>query len=312
MMMARMADAAVPASRPARREVDGILLLDKPVGLTSNAALQRVKRLFRARKAGHTGSLDPLASGMLPVCLGQATKVSAFLLDADKAYTVTAQFGTATDTADAEGVVIAESALKQVSRDRLEQAMAGLRGEISQVPPMYSALKQGGRRLYELARAGQQVERAPRQVWIRALDIEHFDPSRPVLTVRCSKGTYVRTLVEDLALACGSLAHVAALRRSEVTPFCAGGMVTMEQLEAAGDDLGSLDSLLRPVDEALAGWPAVRLSAADARCLCQGQSVRAADPIIPGRVRLYEPQGRFLGMGEVDSDGRLFPRRLFV
>ena len=185
--------------RRERRSVDGLLLLDKPVGLTSNAALQRVKRLFRASKAGHTGSLDPLASGMLPLCFGQATKVSAWLLDADKTYRVTARFGTQTDTADADGTVVSESQIRTVEREALESALDKLTGDISQVPPMYSALKKDGKRLYELARQGIEVDRPARPVTIRSLDIERFDPGAPVIRVTCSKGTYIRTLVEDLA-----------------------------------------------------------------------------------------------------------------
>jgi len=197
--------------RRERRSVDGLLLLDKPIGITSNAALQRVKRLFRARKAGHTGSLDPLASGMLPLCFGQGTKVSAYLLDADKTYRVTACFGTQTDTADADGSVIAESQVKTVERAALEQALEKLTGDIEQVPPMYSALKKDGKRLYELARQGIEVERPARPVTIRSLAIEVFDPAAPVIRVECSKGTYVRTLVEDLA---GLLGVAASERRT--------------------------------------------------------------------------------------------------
>lgn len=305
------AQTPVPA-RPPRRAVDGILLLDKPVGLTSNQALQRVKWLYRARKAGHTGSLDPLAGGLLPICFGQATKVSAFLLDADKTYTVTAAFGVATATGDAEGEAVAHSPVTAVARDALEAAMAGLQGEIHQVPPMYSALKQGGQRLYALARAGQQVPRAARPVTIHALELLHYDPSRPVLRVHCSKGTYIRTLVEDLAVACGTVGHVLSLHRSQVGPFDGQDMVALPGLLALADDLPALDAQLRPVDTALTGWPALDLGSSEAVSLSHGQPVNAGAGRGPGRVRLYGPGQRFLGIGEVLGDGQVAPRRLFV
>jgi tRNA pseudouridine55 synthase len=295
-----------------RRPVDGILLLDKPIGLTSNRALQQVKRRYRARKAGHTGSLDPLASGMLPICFGQATKVSAFLLDAAKAYTVQAHWGRRTDTADADGQTLEESSVSEVTRDTLEQALELFTGEIEQIPPMYSALKHGGRRLYQLARAGQTVDRPARSVQIHELSIEQFDNCRPVLRVRCSKGTYVRTLVEDLAAACGTLGYVAGLRRLWVEPFVRSSMVTMEQLEAAGDE-AALDRLLMPVDAAIADWASLELGADQAYYLSHGHPVTAVcQGLAPGRVRLYGPEARFLGIGEILGDGRVAPRRLFV
>lgn len=302
-----------PEGRQARRAVDGLLLLDKPTGITSNAALQRVKRLFNARKAGHTGSLDPLASGLLPICLGQATKLSAFLLDAEKTYVVTARFGTRTDTADADGTVVEQSDVTAVSEQQLRAAMAGFRGQIEQVPPMYSALKHGGRRLYELARAGEEVGREPRRVVIHELEIESFDPACPVLRVCCSKGTYVRTLVEDLAGACGTLGHVAALRRTGVGPFTEDQLVSLDAVEAAsaaGEP--ALDALLRPMDEAIADWPAVELGAHEAFYLRQGHAVTGAGRGLTGRVRLYGEGHRFLGVGEALGDGRVAPRRLLV
>ncbi|UCG73450.1 MAG: tRNA pseudouridine(55) synthase TruB [Chromatiales bacterium] len=300
-------------NRKGRRIVDGLLLLDKPTGITSNAALQRVKRLFNARKAGHTGSLDPLASGLLPICLGQATKLSAFLLDAEKTYVVTARFGARTDTADADGTVVEQSDITAVSDTQLREALASFRGEIEQVPPMYSALKHGGRRLYELARAGQEVGREPRRVVIHELEIESFDPTSPVLRVRCSKGTYVRTLVEDLARACGTLGHVAALRRTGVGPFTADQLVTLDMIEAASAaGQASLDALLRPIDEAIADWPAVELGAHEAFYLRQGHAVTGAGGGLTGRVRLYGEGHRFLGVGEALGDGRVAPRRLLV
>jgi tRNA pseudouridine55 synthase len=314
-----MTSRTIRASRVAEsrrkrgRVVDGILLLDKPVGVTSNRVLQQVKRRFGARKAGHTGSLDPLASGMLPICFGQATKLSGFLLDAAKAYTVQAHWGRRTDTADADGDALEESSVTEVARELLEQVLEGFTGEIEQVPPMYSALKHGGQRLYQLARAGQTVERPPRRVRIYGLSILRFDACRPVLQVHCSKGTYVRTLVEDIAAACGTLGYVAGLRRLWVEPFVGSPMASIAQLEAAEDE-AALDSLLMPVDAAIADWASLELGADQAYYLSHGHPVTAAvrHGLTPGRVRLYGPQARFLGIGEVLGDGRVAPRRLFV
>ena len=303
-------------SRPKieRRRVDGVLLLDKPVGLTSNGALQRVKRLYRAEKAGHTGSLDPLASGLLPLCLGEATKMSGFLLDADKAYEVGCRFGARTDTADADGEVVEERPLPDRDPAAIERALAGLRGDIEQVPPMYSALKHDGQRLYKLARAGEVVERPPRPVTIYEFTaLGWTDDATLTLAVRCSKGTYVRTLVEDLGRALGSAAHVAWLRRTAADPFTLeSGVHTLEALEQAfadGGDAG-LDALLLPVDAALADWPKVELGADAAYFLLRGQAVMS--PRVPQDrlLRLYGPGGRFLGIGHVQDDGRVAPKRL--
>jgi len=299
--------------RQERRTVDGLLLLDKPVGLTSNTALQQVKRLFRAKKAGHTGSLDPLASGMLPICFGQATKVSAYLLEADKIYRVKASFGLQTDTADADGTVIAESEIRTVEREALEQAMDRMTGEILQVPPMYSALRQDGTRLYELARQGITIDRPARAITIRSLEIEAFDPAAPVLRVACSKGTYIRTLVEDLAGMLGTVGHVAALRRLAVEPFTRSRLVTMEQVEEAaraGD--GSLDALLIPVDAALVALPAINLNQEQSWSLRHGNPVRVGQSPGAGYCRIYDEQARFVGVGEALRDGRIAPKRLFV
>jgi tRNA pseudouridine55 synthase len=295
-----------------RRDVHGILLLDKPEGITSNRALQQVKRLYNARKAGHTGSLDPLASGMLPLCFGQATKVSHWLLDADKVYEVEMAIGAQTDTADADGAVIDTSDRCRVTPAELKAALAAHIGPIDQVPPMYSALKHQGRRLYELARAGQDVERKPRSVTIFALDVVRFDAERPVLRVHCSKGTYVRTLVETIAAQMGTLAHVVALRRLSLGPFAAADMVSMEQLEAvAGESRAALDALLLPADEALVAFPALELTEAEAFYLRNGHPVGHAPRDFAGLARIYGPGREFLGVGEVLDDGRIAPRRLF-
>lgn len=297
-----------------RRAVDGVLLLDKPVGLTSNGALQRVKRLYRAQKAGHTGSLDPLASGLLPICLGEATKTSGWLLDADKAYEVGCRFGARTDTADADGAVIETRPPPDHDPQALERALAGLRGDIEQVPPMYSALKHQGQRLYKLARAGEEVERPPRPVTIHELTaLGWADDVTLRLAVRCTKGTYVRTLVEDLGRALGSAAHVAWLRRTGAAPYdLDSGLHTLDELErvhAAGGE-AALDALLLPVDSALEGWPRVELGDDAAYFLLRGQAVMVPRAPLDRMLRLYGPGGRFLGVGAVQDDGRVAPKRL--
>lgn len=303
-----------PRPRTAWRDVDGILLLDKPPGMSSNAALQQARRLLRARKAGHTGSLDPLASGLLPLCFGQATKVAGLLLDSDKQYLVTARLGAATTTADAEGEVRERQPVPEPDADRLEAALARFRGPILQVPPMHSALKQGGQRLYELARRGVEVERQPREVTISGLRSLGWRGDLLDLDVTCSKGTYVRTLVEDVASALGTLGHVERLRRTGAGPFRVEGAWTLDQLaslrEAEGE--GGLDRILLRADEALPGWPAVRVGLAERAWLLQGQAVFAAGPA-GAHVRMYGPDGDFLGLGEMSAEGRrLAPVRLMV
>ena len=299
----------------ARRVLDGLLLLDKPTGITSNAALQRVKWLFQARKAGHTGSLDPLASGMLPICFGEATKFAGYLLDADKIYRVQARFGVRTDTGDAEGSPVDTHDRAPVLPAELEQAVAALRGPIQQIPPMYSALKQQGQRLYVLARAGLEVPREPRPVHIHEFTVENDDPLTPVFRVRCSKGTYIRTLIEDLAGRLGTLAHVIALRRLAVEPFGGQAMLTIDQIEAAAGSgaspsLAALDALLHPLEAALPHWPAVELDASAALRVSRGGPVPPPPGHYSGFVRLYAPGQRFLGVGELQPDGLVAPRRL--
>jgi tRNA pseudouridine55 synthase len=298
--------------RGEERRVDGILLLDKPAGLTSNAALQKVKRLYRARKAGHTGSLDPLASGLLPMCLGEATKVSGFLLDADKHYWVSCRLGVRTSTADAEGEVLETRPVTDVTEARLREVMESFKGEIEQVPPMYSAVKHQGQRLYALARQGVEVEREPRRITIHAIELRDFRLPLVEIEVHCSKGTYIRTLVEDMGAALGCGAHVADLRRYGVGPYNASGMVTFEVLEdcLAREGEAGLDRLLLPMESGLSQWPDVRLSVNAAFYLRQGQPVLVPHAPTAGLVRLYEGQRRFLGVGEILDDGRVAPRRL--
>jgi tRNA pseudouridine55 synthase len=299
--------------RRLRRKVDGLLLLDKPSGITSNAALQKLKWLYTARKAGHTGSLDPLASGMLPLCFGEATKFSQYLLGADKTYLVRARFGARTDTADSDGTIVESTAARISDEGTLKRAVQHLTGPILQVPPMYSAVKHQGQRLYELARAGQEVERAARPVEIYSFDIEHFDPVTPMFRIRCSKGTYIRVLIEDLALQLGSLAHVIELRRTSVGAFGEAAMVTLSQcMVAAQEGTDALDALLLPLDQVAGQWPLIQLGSLEAGLLLRGSQVEAPASSAAGMVRLYKEGGAFFGMGEVMSDGRLVSRRLLA
>jgi tRNA pseudouridine55 synthase len=292
--------------------VHGILLLDKPGGLTSNQVLQRAKRVFDAAKAGHTGSLDPLATGMLPICFGAATRVSSYLLGASKSYSVRARLGQATDTGDSHGTVIAESAQPNIDEADVLAVVERYLGDTEQVPPMHSALKHEGKRLYELARQGIEVDRPPRPVSISAIELHSFEWPELEFSVTCSKGTYVRTLVEDIARDLDTLGHVIGLRRTAVEPFLERDMVSFETLEACetkGSE--SLDALLQPVDSPLASWP--RLIVQNELCdrLTHGQAVPALPEWPRSWVRLYDPKEAFFGIGEVETQGRLVPRRIF-
>ena len=299
--------------RSARRAVNGIVLLDKPADFTSNRALQRVRRLYRAEKAGHTGSLDPLATGMLPVCLGTATKVCSYLLDARKSYRVKARLGQSTDTGDAQGSVVGESPEAEFSKEAMEEVLGGFIGEYDQVPPMYSALKHKGQRLYKLARQGVEVPRKPRTVRIYRLKLRSLRSSELQFDVTCSKGTYVRALVEDIAGALGTLGHVRALRRTSVGPFGEVQMVALPALEdLAPEGLEALDRCLLPADSALMSWPRIVVPAALCTPFANGRAA-AAQPDWPrGKVRVYSPEGEFLGVGEVSATGSLLPRRVFA
>ncbi len=295
------------------RPVNGILLLDKPAGVTSNAALQTVKKLYRARKAGHTGSLDPLATGLLPICFGEATKISGFLLDADKDYLVTCKLGERTNTGDAEGEVLEQRPVKGVTEKRVRQAMQEFIGDIEQIPPMYSALKHKGERLYKLARQGVEVEREPRTVTIFGMEMLDFGLPEATFRVHCSKGTYVRTLIEDMGEILGCGAHVIGLRRLGVGPFDDSGMIELGTLQAlAAEGVAELDKLLLPLERGLAHWPDVRLSGDAAFYLRQGQPVLVPNAPTDGWVRIYEGESRFMGMGEILDDGRVAPRRLMT
>ncbi len=284
------------ADRPPRRIVDGVLLLDKPLGLSSNAALQRAKRLLEARKAGHTGTLDPLATGLLPLCFGEATKFAQSLLDAPKRYTATVRFGRATTTGDTEGETVEERPVN-FTGDELLAALAALVGPGLQIPHAYSALKRDGRAYYEYARLGIDVERTPREVEIHSLSLLDWTPPDAVVDVCCSKGTYVRVLAEDLGRSLGCAAHLAALRRTATGAFELGGAVTLADLEAM--DRQARLGLLLPVDAPLAAMPRAELPAASAAALACGQRPSSALP--PGRYRAYGPDGGFLGTAEADG-----------
>ncbi|HEC07804.1 MAG TPA: tRNA pseudouridine(55) synthase TruB [Thiolapillus brandeum] len=300
--------------RPRGRNVTGILLLDKPLGITSNAALQEVKHLFKAQKAGHTGSLDPLATGLLPLCFGNATKISAFLLDADKRYRVRVRLGETTSTGDAEGEIIESHPANHITRDQVQDVLADFTGEISQLPPMYSAVKHNGQRLYKLARQGIEVEREARNITIYDLQLLNFDAPEFDLLVHCSKGTYVRTLAEDIGKALGVGAHVVALRRTLVGPFDEEGMVSMETLQQVSEEKGlhGLDQLLLSMDTGLNHWPAVHLGADSSFYIKQGQPVQVPKAPTEGYVRIYGADEHFIGVGEIDDDGRVAPRRLLA
>jgi len=295
------------------RAVDGILLLDKPSGIRSNEALQRVKHLFDARKAGHTGSLDSLASGLLPLCLGEATKMSGFLLEADKRYRSRFHLGARTTTGDADGEVLERLPVGELDDARVRAVLARFSGAIEQVPPMYSALKHQGRRLYELAYQGLEVEREARPVTIHEFSLLARGDDWLEVEVLCSKGTYIRTLAEDVGAALGCGAHVSMLRRTRVGPFGDDAMVTLETIEAAAAaGHPALDALLLPVDRALADRPPVELEPNSAFYLRQGQPVLIPRAPTDGLVRLYGANGRFMGVGEVLEDGRVAPRRLLA
>lgn len=307
--------------RPSRRgrDIDGIVLLDKSLGLSSNDLLQKVKRLFHANKAGHTGALDPLATGMLPVCLGEATKFSQYLLDADKRYRVTARLGERTDTSDAEGQTVS---VRPVSLDQtwLEAALDHFRGESSQVPSMFSALKHQGCPLYEYARKGITVAREARPIHVYDLRLHHWDLTQVELEIHCSKGTYIRTIIDDLGERLGCGAHVMALRRLAVARYPTESMVTLAALQAIAADapealetLARLDALLLPMDSAVADMPAVNLPSDIAARVRLGQTVVVTAQPQAGLVRLTEGDaGRFFGIGEIAAPGRLTPRRLIA
>ncbi len=294
------------------RNISGVLLLDKPQGMTSNKALQEVKFLFKAAKAGHTGSLDPLATGLLPICFGEATKLSAFLLDADKHYRVSVKLGETRTTADAEGEVLEQADPSGVTQAMLLETLNDFLGEQQQLPPMYSAIKHQGERLYKLARQGLEVEREPRTIHIHSLELIDFSLPEFRMDVHCSKGTYVRTLAEDIGKRLGCGAYVSGLRRSGVGPYDDQSMVTLDQVRQAFSDkrFKEMDDWLLPLESALAEWPQVALSADAAFYMKQGQPILVPNAPTSGWVRLYANETDFLGVGQILDDGRVAPKRL--
>jgi tRNA pseudouridine55 synthase len=295
------------SKRNHRRNVHGILLLDKRSGVSSNQALQEVKRLLNAAKAGHTGSLDPLATGLLPLCFGEATKVSGLMLDDDKRYRVVIRLGVLTDTGDAEGAVLESKPVPEINQAMLDACLQRFTGEIDQVPPMYSALKLNGRKLYELAREGKTVERKARRITIYEIKRLDFERDRLTLEVFCSKGTYIRSLAEDIGAHFGCGGTVEELRRLQAGAFTLDRAYTIEQLRAMETQL--LDACLLNVDEPLQALQAVELQDYDAAKIRNGQAV-SAELAQSGQVRLYHA-GAFLGLGEMRLDGKLAPYRLF-
>lgn len=292
------------------RKVDGILLLDKPVGLTSNAALQQVKRAYGAGKAGHTGSLDPVATGLLPVCFGEATKLSGFFLSADKRYRAGFRLGVATETGDSEGAIVQRSRV-DVSDSDIEQAVDRFRGEFEQVPSMYSAIKKDGKPLYELARQGIEIERQARPVTVYEMDWRRVENDRLELDLHCSSGFYVRSLAHDIGQSLGCGAHVDALTRTAVGEFSLEDAVSLDRVEELRQDRARLDELLIAGDRGLQHLPGITLSTDAAYYLVRGQAVRAAKLPRSGLVRLYAEEAGFLGVGKVLGDGRVAPKRLF-
>ncbi|MGR9051217.1 MAG: tRNA pseudouridine(55) synthase TruB [Gammaproteobacteria bacterium] len=288
-------------------DIHGILLLDKRIGVSSNQALQEVKRLLNANKAGHTGSLDPLATGLLPLCFGEATKVSAFMLDDDKRYRVTIRLGIVTDTGDTEGRVLSTAAVPALSDKAVADCLAAFSGAIDQVPPMYSALKQGGRKLYELARQGKTVERAPRRVEIYAIELTNRTQDSLELDVRCSKGTYIRSLAFDIGVYLGCGATVAALRRIQAGRFRIDEALTFERMQAL--PIAELTAHLIAADRPLQFMPAVELDSGQSAAIKQGRRLDL-DTHHTGQVRMYDG-ARFLGLGEMLLDGKLAPKKLF-
>lgn len=292
----------------------GILLLDKPAGITSNDALQRIKTIYRAARAGHTGSLDKPATGMLPLCLGAATKIASYILNADKTYHVVAKLGVVTSTGDAAGSVLETRALPTLIQQNLQKLIAQFVGEIEQIPPMYSALKVDGQRLYKLAYQGLHVERKPRSVKIYQLDLLHFDHESLTMQVCCSKGTYIRSLVGDIGHALGCGAHVSTLRRLSSGPFNETQMVTLEFIERQAkqeqqaDD--TLDQLLVATDSALQHFAEVHIPEGYIELLHQGRSVPGSYISTQGMVRIYDHCCRFIGLGNIMADGRIAPKKI--
>ena len=303
-------------SKPRKRgrDIHGVFLLDKPQGMSSNDIMQKVKRIFQANKAGHTGALDPLATGMLPICLGEATKFSQFLLDADKRYLVTAKLGERTDTSDAEGQIVETHEVK-VKTPEILTALEQFRGDILQVPTMFSALKHNGKPLYEYARQGITVEREARPITIFELNFIEYNAPYLTLEVHCSKGTYIRTLVDDLGEALGCGAHVTMLRRTAVADYPTEKMLDWNALQALAEpqDLSLLDALLLPIDTAVAKLPTLTLNESQTQGIGFGQRIKFDNlNRLQGQVRLFSHENRFLGVAMIDENNVIRPQRLVV
>lgn len=295
------------------RAINGIVLLDKAQGLSSNAALQEVKRLFEASKAGHTGSLDPLATGVLPLCLGEATKVSQFLLDSDKRYRAWVELGVRTDSGDSEGNIIERGDASRVKTSQVVEALDKFRGEIEQIPPMHSAIKVDGVPLYKMARKGVEIERQPRQVTVYSLELVQHQENKVELDIACSKGTYIRTIADDLGQILGCGGTIVSLRRTAAGQFGIDRCVSMETLIETREKSGleGIDEFLVPMDEAVGDLPEVRLPSITADCVKHGQAVTVRHLPADGLVRLYDEE-QFIGIGCIDDDGKVAPRRLVV
>ncbi|MBE9533349.1 MAG: tRNA pseudouridine(55) synthase TruB [Proteobacteria bacterium] len=295
------------------RNITGIVIIDKPTGRTSNHVLQQVKRLFDAKKAGHTGALDPLATGVLPICLGEATKVSSYLLDADKAYHVTCKLGVVTDSGDSDGEILSTSEIPQFDEQAILDLLPKFIGEQDQVPPMFSALKYQGQPLYKLARQGIEVERKSRRITIYDIQLLSITEDSFSLAVRCSKGTYIRTLVEDISHDLGCGGHVSALRRVTAAGYDLQQSLTVEQLmEIAEKGIDSLDSLLLPTEDALPDWPMVVCNDDEVSALRHGQYIQAEQAFESKNIRLFSADKSFIGLGEMSEQGVVAPKRVFV
>ncbi len=295
------------------KDIDGILLLDKPLGYSSNAALQKARYLFNAKKAGHTGSLDPLATGVLPICFGQASKVSAYLLDSDKRYTCTVQLGVTTTTGDKEGDVLQTRELKPFSSEQVEAVLEKFRGDIQQIPPMFSALKHNGQPLYKLARQGIEIKRKARDVTIRELTLLEQTEECITLDIHCSKGTYIRTLAQDIGDALGFGAHLSMLRRTDVSPFDCSKLYSLEDIEKLAEN-NALEATLLPIDSALIHLPAITLTTEEANRVKNGLKVSRNDIPDSDMIKMYLENGEFIGIGRCSyneqGDKRLAPKRM--
>ena len=299
--------------KPPQRKVNGILLLDKPKGDSSNRALQKIKRLFNAKKAGHTGTLDPLASGLLPVCFGEATKVAQYLLDSDKRYLSEFIFGSSTTTGDVEGEISENKSWSNIDEADVVRRMFDMTGELRQIPPMYSAIKSGGKRLYDLARKGLTIEREARKINIRKFDLLSYQAPICSIDVTCSKGTYIRVLAEDLAVALGTVGHVASLRRTQSGAFHVKDAYTINALELLAEKNGVefLDSLLLPLDHALTHLNKITLLPEISKTFVNGLTLVTPSDFPEGELLRVYSKSKFLGIGEVDENGRIVPKRGF-